>query len=215
MKIKFLGHAAFLITSDSGTRIITDPYTTDDRFKYGAIKEAADIVTVSHEHFDHNNAAVIPGNPKVVKGATSTEIKGVKIRGVACFHDETKGKQRGSNVIFGFEADGMKICHLGDLGHQLTNAQIAEIGRVDILLVPVGGFFTIDANGATKVCDAMAPKVIIPMHFKTPKTELPIAPLDDFLKGKKNVTRLDASETEFKRDKLPTSAQIIVLKPAL
>lgn len=215
MKIKFLGHAAFLITSDLGTRIITDPYTTNDQVKYGVIKEAADVVTVSHGHGDHSNAAIIPGNPTIVKGTASVEIKGVKIKGIACFHDEAKGQQRGNNVIFCFEADGMRLCHLGDLGHQLAQPQIAEIGKVDILFVPVGGFFTIDANAATRVCDAMAPKVIVPMHFKTPRLEYPIAPVEDFLKGKKNVTRLDTSETEFKRDKLPTSTQIVVLKPAL
>ncbi len=215
MKVKFLGHAAFKITSEAGVSIITDPYERGEKINYGAINEPADIVTVSHEHADHSNAAGVPGKPRVIKGAASAEVNGIKIRGLASFHDEEKGKKRGNNVVFCFEIDGMRVCHVGDLGHQLTNAQIVEMGRVDILMVPVGGFYTIDSNAATRLCNAVAPKVIIPMHFKTPKCGLPIAPVDDFLKGKRNVTLIEGSETEFKRDKLPTTTQIIVLKPAL
>jgi L-ascorbate metabolism protein UlaG (beta-lactamase superfamily) len=212
MKIKWLGHASFLITSDSGIRIITDPYTPNNDLKYDSIEESADIVTVSHEHGDHNNVAAVKGNPQVVKG--NTEAKGIKVKGVSTYHDETKGSQRGSNTIFCFEIDGVNVCHLGDLGHMLSDKQVAELGKVDVLLVPVGGFYTIDAKTTSQVCEKLNPRVIIPMHYKNDKCAFPIAGVDEFLKGKSNTTRLDTSEVELKAGELPTSTQIMVLKPA-
>jgi L-ascorbate metabolism protein UlaG (beta-lactamase superfamily) len=213
MKIKYLAHASFLVTSGSGTRIITDPYETSGGLKHGAIKETADIVTVSHEHGDHNNAAAVKGNPKVVR--QSTEVRGIKINAVPTAHDEKGGSQRGKNNIYCFQVDGVNVCHAGDLGHELTAEQVKAIGKVDVLMVPVGGFFTIDAKTATKVCEQLKPKVIIPMHFKTEKLDFPITGVDDFLKGKNNVTRSNDSEIELKADNLPANARIIVLKQSL
>ncbi len=213
MKVKWLGHASFLITSDKGTRIITDPYVVVQGLKYGEVKGPADIVTISHEHSDHNNAASVQGNPQVVKD--SAEAKGMKFKAIPTYHDDSKGSQRGNNNIFCFEADGVKVCHLGDLGHLLTDKQVAEVGKVDVLLMPVGGFYTIDAATATKVAGQIKPRVIIPMHFKNERCEFPINPVDDFLKDKKNVTRMNSSEAEFKSATLPAQTQIIVLKPAL
>ncbi len=213
MKVKWLGHASFLITSDSGTKIITDPYTAGSGLRYGEIKESADIVTVSHEHFDHNNVASVGGNPEVVKG--DAEAKGIKFKGVSTYHDASEGKERGSNTIICFEVDGMRVCHLGDLGHPLSDRDVAEVGKVDILLAPVGGFFTIDAKVASEVCSKLNPGVVIPMHFKNDRLDFPIAGVDDFLQGKEGVTKLDSSEVEFKAGELPTTTQIMVLKPAL
>ena len=215
MKVKYLGHASFLVTSDSGVKIITDPYTPGGALTYGDIKEAADIVTISHGHGDHNNAATVRGNPKLVNQAGITEAKGIKFKGMATYHDEEKGKARGNNIIFCFEVDGMKVCHMGDLGHPLTAQQAAEMGQIDILFMPVGGYYTIDTKVASQIASQLAPKVLIPMHFKTNKCGYPINGVDDFLKGKKTVTRLDTSETEFKANKLPVATQIMVLQPAL
>ena len=215
MKIKYLGHATFIITSDTGKKIITDPYETGGEFSYGEIQESADIVLVSHDHSDHSNVSAVGGNPKLVRGAVTTEIKGIEFKGIATYHDDAGGRLRGKNAIFCFEVDGIKVCHLGDLGHQLSAQQVVELGKVDILLIPVGGFYTIDAKAASQVCDKLTPKVIIPMHYKTDKCGLPIASVDEFLRGKKDVSRLDASEAEFKQAELPASTQIIVLKPAL
>lgn len=212
LKIKWLGHSAFLITSDTGIRIITDPYTPTARLTYGEIGESADIVTISHNHSDHNNIAAVHGNPEEVR--TTAEVKGIKFKAISTFHDNSQGKERGNNTVFSFEVSGLRICHLGDLGHLLTDQQVAEIGKVDILLIPVGGNYTIDATVASQVCDQLKPGVIIPMHYKTDKCDLPIAGVDEFLQGKREVMRLNTSEVEFKSGQLPASTQIIVLKPA-
>ncbi len=213
MKIKWLGHASFMITSEAGIKIITDPYAPNERLTYGEIKESADIVTVSHEHGDHNNVAAVRGKPEIVRG--TAKVKGREFKGIPCYHDDGRGQQRGSNTILCFEVDGIRVCHLGDLGHQLNDKQVAELGSVDILLIPVGGSYTIDAKVASQLCDKLKPKVIIPMHFRNDKCAFPIAGVDEFLKGKKNVSRLDASEVEFKQGKLPATTKTVVLKPAL
>ena len=213
MKIKWLGHATFLITSDSGVKIIADPYEPNDKLRYGEINESADIATVSHDHSDHSNVAAVKGNPQVVKD--DAEIKGIKFKGIPSFHDATGGKDRGSNTIFCFEVDGVKVCHLGDLGHELTAEQVAETGAVDVVLLPVGGFFTIDAAVASRVAEQLKPKVIIPMHFKNNKCDFPISGVDEFLRGKKDISQPEASEVEFKAGELPPATQIIVLKPAM
>jgi L-ascorbate metabolism protein UlaG (beta-lactamase superfamily) len=213
MKIKYLAHAAFLITSDSGVRIVTDPYTTSPGLKHGAIEETADIVTVSHEHGDHNNVGAVRGNPEVVRGGA--EVKGIKIRAIPTAHDDKGGSQRGRNTIFCFEVDGVKVCHCGDLGHALTGEQVKTIGKVDVLMIPVGGFFTIDAPTATKVGEQLNPKIIIPMHFKTEKMDFPISGVDGFIKGKSSATRSDSSEIELEAGTLPATTQIIVLKQSL
>jgi len=214
LKVKWLGHASFLVTSDSGVRIITDPYAAGFKgLTYGEIKEPADIVTVSHEHGDHNNVASVRGNPQVVRG--TAKAKGIQFHGIPTHHDASGGKDRGSNMVICFELDGIRVCHLGDLGRHLSDEDVAEIGKVDILLVPVGGFYTIDARVATEVCDRLAPKVIIPMHFKNEKCAFPISSVDEFLKGKENVSKSGLSEAEFKKERLPTATQITVLQPAL
>jgi L-ascorbate metabolism protein UlaG (beta-lactamase superfamily) len=141
--------------------------------------------------------------------------KGIEFKGIASYHDEAKGKLRGNNTIFCFEVDGIKVCHLGDLGHLLDSKLVSEIGSVDILLIPVGGYYTVDAKAATQVCNQLKPRVIIPMHYKTEKGIPNIKGLDEFLRGKVNVRRLDANQAEFKRGELPATSQIMVLKPAL
>lgn len=213
MKIKYLAHSSFLITSSDGVRIINDPYAAAGGLKYRPIQETADIVTVSHEHGDHNYVKAIKGNPAVLKD--NGEAKGIKFKAVAAAHDEQGGSQRGKNMLFCFVVDGVKVCHLGDLGHVLTAEQVKALGKVDVLLVPVGGFFTIDAKAAAKVCDQLKPSVIIPMHFKTDKSDFPISSVEEFTKGKMNVSFINSSEVELNKDKLPQAPQIVVLEHAL
>ena len=215
MKVKWLGHACFLLSSRDGLRVITDPYAVGGGINYSPIKETADVVIVSHDHGDHNNVSAIQGKPEVVKGSGTKTAKGIQFKGVATFHDACQGQQRGMNTILCFTMDDVRLCHLGDLGHVLSPGQVNEIGAVDILFIPVGGFFTIDALTASEVCEQLKPKVVIPMHFKTAKCAYPIAGVEDFLKGKKNVRKVAGSEVEFEGTKLPPATEIVLLQPAL
>jgi len=215
MKIKFLGHACFLITSGAGVKIITDPYATGGEIRYGEISESADIVTTSHDHYDHNNLSAVKGSPRIVREPARTEIKGVSIEGLQVYHDEYKGKNRGKNIIFCLGIDGLRVCHMGDLGHSLDANQVAALGKIDVLLLPVGGYYTIDAKTAKEVCGRLNPRVILPMHYRNEKCGLPIAPLDDFLAGEEDVSHTGSTEAEFQVGGLPAKAQIVVLEPAL
>jgi L-ascorbate metabolism protein UlaG (beta-lactamase superfamily) len=218
MKIKWYGHSAFLITSDQGSRIIIDPYDVNfqpEHLTYGRINDRADAVLTTHEHGDHNGTKDLPGAPELVKGKGTRTIQGISIKGIPVFHDTSKGSERGENTIFTLSVDGLKICHLGDLGHLLNDQQVAEIGAIDILLIPVGGYFTIDAGQATQVAKQIKPKVLIPMHYKTEKCGFPIAPVEDFLKGKSNVKHPGSSEATFAAKELPQQPEIVVLKHAL
>jgi L-ascorbate metabolism protein UlaG (beta-lactamase superfamily) len=218
MKIKWYGHAAFLITSDQGTKIILDPYESGaygGQLAYGRIKDEVDIALTSHDHADHNDTKSLPGSPQIVKGSGSKTVKGILIKGISTYHDPSKGSERGTNTIFNLQIDGLQVCHLGDLGHILSEQEIKDIGAVDILLIPVGGYFTIDAKEATRVVDQIKPKVVIPMHFKTEKCGFPIAPVEDFTKGKSGLKRVGTSEVTFTRATLPQKMEIVVLEHAL
>lgn len=214
MKIKWLGHACFLITSSEGVRIITDPFETGSGLSYKPVNEKADIVTVSHDHMDHNNASAVTGQPQVLKGAGVREIRGIKFKGIAAYHDENKGKQRGTDTLFCFNPDGINVCHLGDLGHKLSPEEIGQVGAIDVLLIPVGGLYTIDANGANQACEQLKPKVIIPMHYKTAKCDFPLGSVEEFIKLRTSVRRIDSTEIELQAGKLP-AGETIVLKHAL
>jgi L-ascorbate metabolism protein UlaG (beta-lactamase superfamily) len=134
---------------------------------------------------------------------------------VEVYHDTSQGSQRGTNTVFCFTVNGVRLCHLGDLGHLLSGPEIAEIGPVDVLMVPVGGFYTIDASTAGKICDQIKPKVIIPMHYRNEMCSFPISGVDEFLKGKANVKRLNTSDLELKAGQLPQETDIVVLKHAM
>lgn len=213
MKIKFLGHASFLITSEQGVSIITDPYKPgcfDGGIQYGQITEPADIVTISHEHDDHNETN-IPGNPTFVRNSSPQTIHGVAVTGLDVYHDTCAGKERGSNIIYKMTIDGINVVHLGDLGHELDPDQVEKLGKVDVLFVPIGGYFTIAASAVDKVISALKPKVVIPMHFKTEKCGFPIASLDDFTKGKE--VEQKNGEVEITKERLPETTAIFVLHP--
>ena len=218
MKIKWYGHAAFLITSDQGTKIIIDPYEPGafgGQLSYGKIKDQADIVITSHDHADHNYISGLPGRPQIVKGSGSKKIAGISMKGIPTFHDPSKGSERGANTVFTLTVDHIQLCHLGDLGHLLSDKELAEIGPVDILLIPIGGFFTIDPIEATRVADQIKPKVLIPMHFKTEKCGFPIAPVEAFLIGKTNTKQPKTNEASFVKETLPQQMEIVVLEYAL
>jgi len=214
MKIKYLGHASFALASQGGTRIVLDPFEAgayDGAVGYPPINETAEIVLRSHDHADHGYVEAVRGNPKVISSAGSTSVGDIKITGVSTFHDEARGSQRGGNIVFTIEMDGLRLTHLGDLGHSLSESEAAEIGKPDVLLIPVGGFFTIDASTASRVADRLDARVVIPMHYKTECCGFPIAPLDDFLKGKENVKRV-GQEVEVSAESLPATTEIWVMQ---
>jgi L-ascorbate metabolism protein UlaG (beta-lactamase superfamily) len=210
MKIKWLGHSCFLITTERGVRILTDPF--DETVGYPVPAVEADIVISSHDHFDHNHTQAITGSPKVINAVGSFYEADVPITGIKTYHDEVMGKKRGQNVVFVIEADDMRICHLGDLGHLLDDKTVGKIGPVDILLIPVGGTYTIDAEAAVKVSAQLNPRLIIPMHFKTPATDFPITGVDLFLGKLGAGDRVGSNELTVSRQDLTEHTQVKVLE---
>lgn len=166
MHITWLGHSCFALES-GGLRLVIDPFNPQ-MVGYPAPRVHADMVTVSHEHGDHNFVQVLTGNPSVLRGSGEHPApEGWHITGYDSFHDGDQGSQRGKNTLFLIEAEGLRVLHCGDLGHLLAEDTIKAIGRVDVLMVPIGGFYTIDAAQAATLCRALDPRVILPMHYKT------------------------------------------------
>ncbi len=218
MKIKWYGHAAFKITTDSGVRIIIDPYQSGafgGALAYGKITDEADVVLTSHDHDDHNYVKDIKGTFIHISEVGNHEAKEIKIKAIPSFHDPSKGSERGANLLFLINADGLRIAHMGDLGHTLGKATIGELGAVDVLLVPVGGFYTIDASEAAKVMEDLKPAITIPMHYKTGKCEFPIAGVDNFTRGKERVRKTGSPEITVTRESLPGLPEIVIPDYAL
>jgi L-ascorbate metabolism protein UlaG (beta-lactamase superfamily) len=193
--IKYFGHACFLVTDDGAHSVALDPF--DAKVGYKVPELAATVCLVSHGHFDHSNVAAVSGNPQVVKTAGETTADGLSIVGVTAPHHEPgKDENRGGVVMFRWMMAGIKLAHLGDLGDSLSPDQVSALGPVDVLMVPVGGFFTIDANKAVQAAQDLKAKFVIPMHYKTAATkpDLPIAPVDDFLKVLPSVWVLTKSD---------------------
>lgn len=213
MNIKYLGHSAFYIRSKDA-KIVTDPFNPSIGIKFPKIE--ADIVTISHEHSDHNYPQGITGEPLIIDWPGEYEKKGVRVSGFPTYHDKEKGKERGSNVIFRIETEGVSILHLGDLGHTLDDDTLEAVGDIDILLIPVGGFYTIDAKDAVAVIKQIEPSVIIPMHYKTREHDAKVfgevAPLEDFLKayGLENPETVD--QLNIKKEDFAEETKVIVMK---
>lgn len=208
MDISWLGHSCFRIKGSSAT-IVTDPYSAGLGYSLG--KPTARIVTVSHEHPGHCYVEGVGGQPKVVSRPGEYEISDVLIIGIATFHDREGGKKRGKNTVYLMEIDEVAVCHLGDLGHVLTNEQIEDIGNVDVLLLPVGGVSTLNAPMAAEVVRQLEPKVVIPMHYKTPALNRELEPVDRFLKeiGAKQVS--SQPKLSVTKSNLPLTSQVFLL----
>lgn len=220
MKVRWLGHSCFLLTSASGSTLLTDPY---DSAAYPATLLhrplddppgiAPDVVTVSHGHKDHGNVEALSGTPEIVMTPRARQAAGFNIRGVESFHDIEHGALRGDNIIFLIEVDGLVVCHLGDLGHELEPAQAETVGVIDVLMIPVGGNFTIDAAAATRVWQQLSPPVTIPMHYRNAKCLFKIDGVERFTEGKPAVETPGVSEIELTKENLPVSPKIFVLEP--
>jgi L-ascorbate metabolism protein UlaG (beta-lactamase superfamily) len=208
MKIRYFGHSCFKITLDSGIRIVTDPF--DQTVGYPLPDTEADIVTSSHSHFDHNYFKAVRGDFKIVNTPGQHDIDGVHIKGISTFHDDEHGAKRGKNIVFVINADSIKVCHAGDLGHILTDDMLKEIGDIDVLMIPVGGYYTIDDRQAVKVIEQLKPKLTIAMHYRTSNVNLPIETVDNFLRmagGQK----IQSNEIEIKKGDLEGKSEVIAL----
>lgn len=215
MKVKWYGHAAFGLTTEDGVKIIIDPYESGGfggAIGYAPITDHADIVLVSHDHGDHNYTGTIEGPFDKVDEEGSYVLRGVKISAMPTYHDASEGKERGKNLVFVIETGGLKVVHAGDLGHLLDQDALNRIGRTDILMLPVGGGFTIDPTTATEVMNAIKPSVTLPMHYKSEKIAVPLAPVEDFTEGKKRVRIVRGPEMEFTVKSLPEEPEIILLQ---
>lgn len=215
MEIAYLGHSAFKISNKQAT-VVTDPFDPQMvGLKFPKL-EKADVVTVSHDHPDHNAIGVIPGEKFVVSGPGEFEVGGVFIRGIPSFHDDKNGAEKGKNVIYIITLDDVNVCHLGDLGHKLSDSQVDEIGNVDILLVPVGGTFTINANLAQEVAVQLEAKIIIPMHFNKPgldqKTFGQLEGVEKFLKEMGAEGVVPQNKLSMTKEKLPETTTVVVLE---
>lgn len=183
MIITWQGHSCFKIQDKigpDGVTLVTDPFNKEIGLKVPNFE--ADIVTVSHDHDDHNNVGALRGNPFVINCAGEYDFKGILVEGIDSYHDESKGEKRGVNVIYRFEVEDVSIVHLGDLGNSLDNAQLEKLAGTDILLIPVGGKYTLDAKKAVEVISQIEPRIVIPMHYKTEGVKIDIDPIDKFIK---------------------------------
>jgi L-ascorbate metabolism protein UlaG (beta-lactamase superfamily) len=183
MEITFLGHACFRIKGKYSS-IVCDPFTPE-MLGYKFPKVEADIVTISHSHADHNNFSAVSGVRRVIEGPGEYEVGGVSILGFRSFHDDKGGSERGKNTIYVYELDDLRICHLGDLGHELSNELLENIGNIDILMIPVGGFFTVGPEQAGNIARNIEASIILPMHYFDPDLKEDIgsklATVDSFL----------------------------------
>jgi len=208
LRIRWHGHSCFEITNE--ITLVTDPH---DGKSIGihAPDVLGDIILVSHDHYDHNSVKSVEKEESiVVKDETEKTVLGVKIRGVISFHDESAGRKRGENIIYVFTMDNISFCHLGDLGHELDEGAVRQIGDVDVLFIPIGGNFTIDAEKAWNVINGIKPKIVIPMHYKFGGLSLPIAEIDPFL-AKNNFDVLHVgSEIDIEKEDLPEDLEIWV-----
>jgi L-ascorbate metabolism protein UlaG (beta-lactamase superfamily) len=214
MKITWLGHASFVVESSGGTRVVTDPFEAgsyDGAVGYAPICTHADAVTVSHEHADHNAVDCVSGDPEIVRDTEDRKVGEVSIRGVTTYHDESKGQDRGRNTVFLMEVDGLRVGHLGDLGHTLSEEEIDSLGTVDVLMAPVGGYYTIGPEEAKKTAEALGARIIIPMHYKTDALGFPIQPVDDFLKLMEQVERVSGPTVEIRKEDIGDEAKVVVL----
>lgn len=209
IEITWMGHAMFMIQDSKGTKIITDPYSAKTGYRPPEV--SADIVTVSHRHYDHDNINVVGGNPQIVESPGKVDVKGITIEGIPSYHDEVKGQERGRNTIFKFYINGLTVVHMGDFGQPITGDQVDALKGSDILLIPIGGTYTIDANQATEIIKYVGPKIAIPMHYKTEDTVINIAPIDPFISQVQNV-REKQSHATVSKSSLPDETEVWIME---
>lgn len=210
MKIEYLGHSCFKLTESTGTSIVCDPY--EGGIGYNMPPVSADAVTMSHDHYDHANVKAVGGNPRIITGDKT--LAGVTISAIPSFHDEVGGKKRGANTIFKFRMDGIDVCHMGDIGEDCSAELIERLLPVNVLLIPVGGTYTVDAETAKEYVDRIMPDIVIPMHYKCKGNKMDIDRVDGFLSlfDDDCIEEIESGELELdRRDFDGEGTRIIVL----
>ncbi len=213
MLLTYLGHSCFLLEGDDGTRVLTDPCDPDTGYRIAPLR--VDAVTVSHEHHDHNDTACVLGAPRILREAGDAAAGSASICAFPCWHDEAHGAKRGPNLAFRIRMDGMSVLHLGDLGHLPSEAFRAAVGTIDVLLCPVGGVYTIDGCQAAQVVSLLAPRVVVPMHYRTPQLAFQLDGIEPFLRrmSARKLLRADDSSFSIDADVLAQES-VLVLAPA-
>lgn len=215
MEITYIGHSCFKIKGKE-LSIVIDPY--DPKIGYKLPKLECDVLITTHNHFDHNYVAGVSGFRLLIDTPGEYETKGVFINGISVFHDNNQGKDHGETSIFLIDIDGTTILHLGDLGHNLSKETLEKLPDIDVLLVPVGGKYTIDAATATEVISEIEPGYVIPMHYKTADLT-GVEGLDgvdkflDEMGAGDNVKKDDKLKISSKSD-VPEDTQVVILNPA-
>lgn len=214
MKIKWLGHSSFLLTESTGITVLTDPF---DPAMVGYDFESRitpDVVTVSHGHGDHNFLKGVEGYKKLFEEAGKYEYDGVHIVGIPSFHDEREGAVRGKNIMYKLRLDGVSVLHMGDIGEPCSPELVERLLPVNVLMIPVGGTYTIDAEMAKEYVDRLMPDIVIPMHYKVKHCELDIDKVEQFLKlfdddcVQENVTELELDRADFDESGVPTRVMV-------
>ena len=206
LQIRWHGHSCFEITGE--VTLVIDPH---DGKSIGihAPSVTGDIILVSHDHYDHNSVKSVEKNgSKIVTDTRKRNISNVEIKGIESFHDECHGEKRGKNIIYKFTMGSITFCHMGDIGHDLDDDTVRKIGEVDILFIPIGGTFTVDAAQALEIIEKVKPKIAVPMHYKVGGLSLPIAGIDPFLeKNKRNVLKV-GNEIDIEKEDLPEEPEV-------
>ena len=209
MKLEWIGHACFRLTANNGTVVITDPY--DASVGIDMVPLEADLITMSHEHHDHNETGMIVGEPVIARGPELAAVSSVTSRAIDSYHDDAQGEKRGRNYIRLFDIDGLKVVHMGDQGCMPREDVIEAIADADVMMIPVGGTYTVDAQGAKEIIEAAKPKCVVPMHVKTKRCPYPIAPVTQFLSlmGMEDASAYDM--IEIAEDHVPQG--VLLMKP--
>lgn len=213
MLISYLGHSCFKLQDKIGPEgvvVVTDPFDKSLGLKIPNFE--ADIVTLSHEHPNHSNSAALRSDPFVVDAPGEYEIKGVMAQGIKTFHDEKSGAERGANIVFRIEIDGIAIGHLGDLGHVLSDEELEQLGVIDILLVPVGGKYTLETKKVIEVINQIEPRIVIPMHYKLPGAKSDLEGPEKFIKELGVEPKLEEKLKLSKKDLPQEGMSLIVLE---
>jgi L-ascorbate metabolism protein UlaG (beta-lactamase superfamily) len=211
MRIVWHGHSCFEV--HDGVTVVTDPH---DGKSIGikTPKVKADVILISHDHFDHNCSRIVKGEPTVVREPGERTVKGVKLTGIPTFHDTEGGAKRGKNIVFKFEIEGVRFCHCGDLGHMLSDEQIKVLGPVDVLFVPVGGVITLDGGQARELIKKIRPRIAIPMHFRMVGLSISINTLEPFLEGiPQESILMVGNEVDFVKEELLPTTEYWVFSP--